>query len=176
MAQSCALVLAAGDGKRMKSKHPKVLCQVLFRPMISWVTDACLRAGVQDICAVLGAGAEEVAPVLPQGCKTALQLQRLGTGHAVMCAREFLEEHRGGDILILCGDAPFVSAGLIEDSYRYHCEKGNGVTVISAKVENPFGYGRILRAEDGSLLAIVEQRDATEEQKNICEIWQMKRV
>ena len=125
MAQSCALILAAGDGKRMKSKHPKVLCQVLFRPMISWVTDACLRAGVQDICAVLGAGAEEVAPVLPQGCKTALQLQRLGTGHAVMCAREFLEEHRGGDILILCGDAPFVSAGLIEDSYRYHCEKGN---------------------------------------------------
>ena len=170
MAQNCALVLAAGDGKRMKSKHPKVMCQVLFRPMISWVTDACLRAGVQDICVVLGAGAEEVAPVLPQGCKTDLQLERLGTGHAVMCAHEFLEEHRGEDILILCGDAPFVSAGLIEDSYRYHCEKGNGVTVISARVENPFGYGRILRAADGSLQAIVEQRDATEEQKNICEI------
>jgi len=170
MVQNCALILAAGDGKRMKSKHPKVLCQVLFRPMISWVTDACQQAGVQDICAVLGSGADEVRPALPENCKIALQHERLGTGHAVMCAREFLEEHRGGDILILCGDAPFVSSRLIGDSYRYHCEQKNGVTVISAMVEQPFGYGRILRAADGSLEAIVEQRDATEEQKNICEI------
>ena len=170
MVQSCALILAAGDGKRMKSKHPKVLCQVLFRPMISWVTDACSQAGIQDICAVLGSGADQVRPVLPENCKIALQHERLGTGHAVMCAREFLEEHRGGDILILCGDAPFVSSRLIEDSYQYHCGKKNGVTVISAMVEQPFGYGRILRAADGSLEAIVEQRDATEEQKNIREI------
>ncbi|MBQ8670649.1 MAG: bifunctional UDP-N-acetylglucosamine diphosphorylase/glucosamine-1-phosphate N-acetyltransferase GlmU [Oscillospiraceae bacterium] len=170
MEKCCALILAAGDGKRMKSKHPKVLCQVLFRPMISWVTDACRHAGVQQLCAVLGAGAEEVRSVLPQNCKIALQHERLGTGHAVMCAREFLEEHRGGDVLILCGDAPFISSRLIEQSHHYHCGKGNAVTVISARVADPFGYGRILRAADGSLEAIVEQRDATEEQKNICEI------
>ncbi len=170
MVQASALILAAGDGKRMKSKHPKVLCQVLFRPMISWVTDACRRAGVQDICAVLGNGAEEIRPVLPENCKIAMQRERLGTGHAVMCAREFLEQHRGGNVLILCGDAPFVSAGLIEESYHYHCGKGNGVTVISARVQQPFGYGRIVRAADSSLQAIVEQRDATEEQKNINEI------
>ena len=170
MSQSCALILAAGDGKRMKSKHPKVLCSVLFRPMISWVTDSCRQAGLQDICAVLGAGAEEVRPVLPENCKTAIQQERLGTGHAVMCAGEFLEEHRCGDVLILCGDAPFVSSALIEDSYRHHKQMGNAVTVISAVVPQPFGYGRILRAADGSLQAIVEQRDATEEQKHICEI------
>lgn len=170
MEKASALILAAGDGKRMKSKHPKVLCRVLFRPMVGWVADACRAAGLESLCAVLGAGAEEVRPVLPESCVVAMQHERLGTGHAVMCAREFLEQRRGENVLILCGDAPFVSSRLIEQSYHYHCGKGNAVTVISARVAEPFGYGRILRGADGSLEAIVEQRDATEEQKNITEI------
>jgi len=168
--QKCALILAAGDGKRMKSRHPKVLCQVLFRPMISWVTDACQGAGIRDLCAVLGAGAEEVSPLLPQGCAAAQQQQRLGTAHAVSCAREFLEGRRGGDVLVLCGDAPFLSSQTMAASHDCHSREGNAVTVITARVEDPTGYGRIVRDAGGALQAIVEQRDASPEQLNISEI------
>ncbi len=170
MADTCAIILAAGDGKRMQSKHPKVLCEVLFRPMISWVVDACKKANVEDLCVVLGNGAGKVQAVLPPDCHTVMQQERLGTGHAVMCAREFLQERADKHVLILCGDAPFVSGELIAEALKTHMEQGNGVTVITAELEHPTGYGRILRREDGSLRGIVEERDATPEQRSIKEI------
>lgn len=92
MDKTCALVLAAGDGKRMKSRHPKVLCEVLFKPMLSWVIDSCRLAEIEELCVVVAPDADEVRAVLPEGCRTAEQAEKLGTGHAVMMAADFLED------------------------------------------------------------------------------------
>ena len=79
MDKTCALVLAAGDGKRMKSRHPKVLCEVLFKPMLSWVIDSCRLAEIEELCVVVAPDADEVRAVLPEGCRTAEQEEKLGT-------------------------------------------------------------------------------------------------
>ena len=114
----CALVLAAGDGKRMKSRHPKVLCEVLFKPMLRWVTDSIAAAGIDDVCAVVAPDADEVLAVLPKDCATAVQANKLGTGHAVMMAADYLEAHRGGSVLVLNGDAPSGAGGAPEGGQR----------------------------------------------------------
>ena len=169
MRESIAVILAAGDGKRMMSKKPKVLCEVLYKPMLSWVISACKEAEIYKICVVAGYEHEQVEAFLAGSCTVALQKERLGTGHAVKMAEAFLKENEGADLLILCGDAPFINAQTIRDARALHLEQGNSVTVLTAKLENPTGYGRILR--DGSgITGIVEQKDATEEQKKIREI------
>lgn len=176
MAAKSALILAGGEGKRMKSKKPKVLCEVLFEPMLGWVIDAVREAGIEDICVVTGSRHEQVEKYLsslPFEVQTAFQSERLGTGHAVMMAREFLEAHRGGDVVILGGDAPFIDAKTLTDAYEAQSAAANtrGCTVISAEVDNPFGYGRIVRRDGGSELAcIVEEKEATDEQKAIREV------
>ena len=167
--QVCAVVLAAGDGKRMKSKKPKVLCEVLFRPMIGWIADSLTECGIQKVCAVLGAGKEEVLAAVPQ-FDWVEQTERLGTGHAVKMAKHFLEENRGGDCVVLCGDAPFMDAQTISDSYELHKQSGAAVTVLTAILDNPTGYGRIVRGADGQVKAIVEQKDADEATRAIREI------
>ena len=175
----CAVVLAAGEGKRMKSNHPKVLTEVLFKPMLRWVLDAVRASRVQDICCVAGFRHEQVEAYLqaanagtfaaaPVQC--VLQLERRGTGHAVMMARAFLQEHRGSHVLVLNGDAPFVSAGAIDAALRQHLTGGFSATVLSAEVENPTGYGRIVRDASGALTGIVEQKDASTEVRKIREI------
>lgn len=176
MAAKSALILAGGEGKRMKSKKPKVLCEVLFQPMIGWVIDAVREAGIEDICVVTGSRHEQVEQYLsslPFKVKTAFQSERLGTGHAVMMAREFLEAHRGGDVVILGGDAPFIDAKTLSNAYTAQtaAAENRGCTVISAEVENPFGYGRIIRKDGGSeLQSIVEEKEATDEQKAVREV------
>ena len=166
MDKTCALVLAAGDGKRMKSRHPKVLCEVLFKPMLSWVIDSCRLAEIEELCAVVAPDADEVRAVLPEGCRTAEQAEKLGTGHAVMMAADFLEEHRDCSVLVLCGDAPFVD----EETIRGALRNGHDLTVVAARLEDPTGYGRIIRDENGGLRAIVEQRDADEKTRLIQEV------
>ena len=176
----CAVVLAAGEGKRMKSNRPKVLSEVLFKPMLGWVLDAVKASSVQDICCVAGFHHEEVETYLRQfydgssaqtSVSCVLQQERRGTGHAVMMARTFLEAHRGGQVLVLNGDAPFVKAETIDAALQLHLHNGNAATVISAKVDNPFGYGRIVRNSQTHLLErIVEQKDADEATKAIHEI------
>ncbi|MBS4786133.1 MAG: bifunctional UDP-N-acetylglucosamine diphosphorylase/glucosamine-1-phosphate N-acetyltransferase GlmU [Clostridiales bacterium] len=170
MDRACALILAAGDGKRMKSRCPKALCEVLFKPMLSWVTDSCRAAEIREICAVIAPDADAVAAVLPPGCETAIQEEKLGTGHAVMMAEGFLRRHRGDSVLVLYGDAPFVDRDTICAAYAEHTGEGNDLTVVSARLEDPTGYGRILRDENGDLLAIVEQRDADEKTRMIQEV------
>lgn len=165
-----SIVLAAGDGTRMKSEHPKVLCPVLFKPMILWVTDCLKSLGVKESCVVVGNGAEEVAAVLPEGTRTYLQSERRGTGHAVMMAADLIDQHLDGDIVVLCGDAPFVSAEVLRNALDYHRAQGAAVTVISASLNNPAGYGRIVRSRDGALLAIVEEKDADPKTKQISEV------
>ena len=151
----------------MKSELPKVLCEVLFQPMIRWVEDACRAAGVSEIAVVTGNGGELVEQAAAGECRYFRQEQRLGTGHAVMMAREMFAG--GGDCLVLYGDMPLVNAALIEQAYETHTARQNAVTVVTARLADPTGYGRILRDGD-YVTGIVEQKDATEAQKKINEI------
>ena len=170
--KKCAVILAGGEGKRMGSEMPKTLCQVLGKPMLRWVIDAVKESGIDDICIVKGYRAEyidEYVKTLPFQVETVLQAERLGTGHAVMMARDFLES-RGGSVVILGGDAPFVDADTIRDSLSQHQGEESCATVISASVPDSTGYGRIVRNDDGSLKAIVEHKDASEEIRQIKEI------
>lgn len=170
MNKTCAVILAAGEGTRMKSSKPKVMAELLFKPMIDWVADAAKAGGAEDICIVKGYQAQILEEHLAGKYKTVEQAQRLGTGHAVMQAEDFIKEHIDGDVLVLCGDAPLMDSETISGAYAYHKQSGNGVTVISARVAEPFGYGRIERDENGSLKAIVEEKEADENQKKIDEV------
>lgn len=169
MDKKCAVILAAGEGTRMKSKKPKALAEVLFSPMIDWVMGAVKNSGIDDICVVKGFGAEYLDEHLAGSCETVLQSERLGTGHAVLQASDFIEGC-GGDVLVLNGDAPFIDSATIYDALALHRKEGNSVTVISANIDDPTGYGRIIRCADGSVERIVEQRDATAEQAAVSEI------
>jgi bifunctional UDP-N-acetylglucosamine pyrophosphorylase/glucosamine-1-phosphate N-acetyltransferase len=175
----CAVILAAGEGKRMKSNRPKVLSPVLFKPMLQWVIDSAYSAGVGSICVVTGYMHEEVETYLADlnacasrcGIAHVLQPQRKGTGHAVMMAAPFLEKHRGGNVLILNGDAPFVDSQVIGEALKGHVENDNAATVISAVLDDPTGYGRIVRDPGTHLIrAIVEQKDADFKTLAVCEI------
>lgn len=163
-----AVILAAGDGKRMKSDRPKVLCEVLFKPMIRWVEDACRAAGVEEICIVEGDQSELLRQAVSPACTFYRQAQRRGTGHAVRMAAEALAG--GGDVVVLNGDSPFIDAQTINAAYRQHREEQNAVTVVTAHIAAPFGYGRILRDSAGAVTGIVEEKDADTEQKRITEI------
>lgn len=169
MENCCAVILAAGDGKRMKSMKPKVLCEVLFKPMIQWVVDSVKNANIKTIGVVCGNGMQEIQNTLGEGYTYVLQKERRGTGHAVMQMKDFLLSSGKKDVLVLCGDAPFIDADTIEKAYQMHLEKDNAVTVITAELENPFGYGRIVRGQNG-IKGIVEQADTNEEQQQIKEI------
>ena len=178
--QNCAVILAAGEGKRMKSNRPKVLSPVLFKPMLQWVIDSAQNADVSNICVVTGYMHEQVEDYLSDlnaadgnhpDVAHVLQPERKGTGHAVMMAAPFLREHRGGNVLILNGDAPFVDAKVIGEALQGHIENTNAVTVISAVLDDPTGYGRIVRDPATHLIsAIVEQKDADWATLAICEI------
>ena len=170
MEKNCAIILAAGEGTRMKSSRPKVLAEVLFKPMLDWVVDTTRQSGTDDICVITGHMSETVVAHLGEGIETAVQHQRLGTGHAVMQARDFITRHGDANVLILAGDAPLMDTETILCSLDFHQRGQNAATVISAKVENPFGYGRILRDEKGTLTCIVEEKDATDAQKTITEV------
>ncbi len=170
--KKCAVILAGGEGKRMKSDKPKTLSQVLGKPMLQWVIDALRKSGVTEICIVKGYKKEcieQYVETLPYDITTVFQSERLGTGHAVMMAKDFLAEH-GGDVIILNGDAPFMDSDTINEAFLQHDSTDSSATVISAKVDNPTGYGRIVRNADGSLQSIVEQKDADEKTLAICEV------
>lgn len=164
-----AVILAGGQGKRMKADIPKPLFKVLGEPMLEWVISACEEAGVSDICVIKGFMGEMIDDYLGGRYRTALQAERLGTGHAVMQAIPFLNEDKSGHTLVLCGDAPFIDADTLSNALAAHIEQNNAVTVITAELEDPFGYGRIIRTETG-ISGIVEQKDASEEQKAVREV------
>ena len=169
---NCAIILAGGEGKRMKSDKPKTLSPVLGKPMLAWVISALKNAGIDDICIVKGYKKEcidEFISTLDFKIESVFQAERLGTGHAVMMAKDFLKNH-SGNVVILNGDAPFMTSDTIEKSLAQHTESNSAATVISAKVDDPSGYGRIVRDESGQLKAIVEQKDADEETLKINEV------
>ena len=167
MSKNCAVILAAGEGKRMKANKPKPMMEVLSRPMIDWVLDAAEASGVKDTILVVGAYGEQLVDHCGDRSAICWQRERLGTGHAVMMALDYLNASDADNVLILNGDAPFMDAATIAESLALHEANGNAVTVISARLDEPFGYGRIVQGADGSFERIVEQKDATDEEKAI---------
>ena len=167
MSKNCAVILAAGEGKRMKANKPKPMMEVLSRPMIDWVLDAAEASGVKDTILVVGAYGEQLVDYCGDRSAICWQRERLGTGHAVMMALDYLNASDADNVLILNGDAPFMDAATIAESLALHEANGNAVTVISARLDEPFGYGRIVQGADGSFERIVEQKDATDEEKAI---------
>lgn len=168
----CAIILAGGKGTRMKSEAPKVMCEVIFEPMIKYVIDAVKDAGVEDICVITGYRhevVEEYVTSYDSNIKTALQEPQLGTGHAVMQARDFIANHKEDDILILNGDGPLMDMETISKAFNYHSENKNAITLVSAMADDPTGLGRIKRDENGTVLRIVEHKDASDEEKLIKE-------
>lgn len=164
-----SVILAAGMGTRMKSKMPKVLHKVCGKPLSKWVIDASKAAGADTVCAVVGHKAETVKEVLGDVCEFALQAEQKGTGHAVMQAIDVIKNSKG-EVVILNGDTPLITAETINKAIEYHKNNGNQATVITAILDDATGYGRIVRDNDGSVLKIVEQKDASEEEKKINEV------
>lgn len=164
-----SVILAAGMGTRMKSKMPKVLHKVCGKPLSKWVIDASEAAGADKVCAVVGHKAETVKEVLGDVCEFALQAEQKGTGHAVMQAMDVIKNSKG-EVVILNGDTPLITAETINKAIEYYKNNGNQATVITAILDDATGYGRIVRDNDGSVLKIVEQKDASEEEKKINEV------
>jgi bifunctional UDP-N-acetylglucosamine pyrophosphorylase/glucosamine-1-phosphate N-acetyltransferase len=165
-----AIVLAAGVGKRMNSNLPKVLHPVLGRPMVDHVLDAVRAAGVPRVVVVVGHRAEQVRAALAgRNVEFALQAEQLGTGHAVLQTKPLLGGHRGTG-LVLCGDTPLLTPETLGDLLATHRDTGAAATVLTAVVDDPTGYGRVLRGPDGAVRRIVEHKDATDEVRRVREI------
>ena len=163
-----AIILAAGKGERMKSKVPKVLHKVMDKMMIDYVLKAAEQAGVSNNIVIVGHQSAMVkAKIGEKADRFVLQKEQLGTGHAVMQAEEYIEDN--DKVLILCGDTPLIEANTLKEFVKWHNEKENAMTVLSVDMENPFGYGRIIRDGEG-LLKIAEHKDCNEEELKVTEI------
>lgn len=163
------VVLAAGKGTRMKSKLYKVLHKVCGKTMVEHVVDAAQGVNPAEIVTIVGTGAGDVEKVLADKSKFAFQEKQLGTGDAVMTAREELGD-KDGATLVVTGDTPLFTTDTFNGLFKYHAEKGNAATVLTAEAPNPFGYGRIIRDDQGNVLRIVEQKDGKPEELKVKEI------
>jgi bifunctional UDP-N-acetylglucosamine pyrophosphorylase / glucosamine-1-phosphate N-acetyltransferase len=153
-----AVILAAGKGTRMKSDLPKVVHTVNGKPMVEYAIEAAKGAGADEVCLVVGYKSELVKESVTSKVQYAIQEEQLGTGHAVKCAKDFIGTE--GETLILFGDTPLITGATLKKLVEFHRQHENKVTVLSAMVDNPTGYGRIIRLEDGSFLKSVEHKDA----------------
>lgn len=166
-----AVVLAAGQGTRMRSVRPKVLHRLLGKALIEHVADVLTRLPLSRIVVVLGHGGDAVRDVLrPWPVSFAVQEEQLGTAHAVRCAKNALDDVEG-DVLVLCGDTPLFQAHALRAFMEDHRVSGRVLSVLSAVVHDPTGYGRIVREGDADALSrIVEEKDASAEERKICEV------
>ena len=168
-----SIILAAGKGTRMKSDTPKVLHTIFDKTLVGYVIDAVNNTGLADEnFVIVGHQAERVEEYINKNydnAKCVLQSPQLGTGHAVSMALPYLKDF-DGEVIILCGDTPLITSETIKEFIEYHRDNKSDLTVMSAIFENPTNYGRIIRNQDGSLNSIVEEKDATPEQKAVKEI------
>ena len=168
-----SIILAAGKGTRMKSDTPKVLHKLFSKTLLGYVLDAVNNTGMADEnFVIVGHQAEKVEEFVKtnyNNSKTVLQSPQLGTGHAVSMVLPYLSDFKG-EVIILCGDTPLITADTLKTFIDAHRNLKSDITVMSALFDNPTNYGRIIRNNDGSLNSIVEEKDATTEQKAVKEI------
>lgn len=164
-----AVVLAAGKGTRMKSNLYKVMHPVMGKPMVGHVVDAARHANIDDVVTITGFGSEVVKDYLGNRSQYALQEEQLGTAHAVMQAKNLLQGKKGVTV-VLSGDTPLLTSETLSQALDHHERVGAKVTVLTAHAENPYGYGRVIREQDGSVSKIVEQKDANESEQAVQEI------
>ncbi|MBI4855419.1 MAG: bifunctional UDP-N-acetylglucosamine diphosphorylase/glucosamine-1-phosphate N-acetyltransferase GlmU [Acetobacterium woodii] len=169
MNHSKTLILAAGEGTRMRSQKPKVLHQVCGENILDYVVGASRDSGILDIAVIVGFQAEMVKESLSPQLETYYQKDQLGTGHAVLQALPFFEKLQG-NLIVLVGDAPLIRAETIEGLVLAHETGGYAATVLTAKFDEPTGYGRMIKNRSGELQKIVEEKDANPEEKQIKEI------
>jgi bifunctional UDP-N-acetylglucosamine pyrophosphorylase/glucosamine-1-phosphate N-acetyltransferase len=163
------IVLAAGQGKRMKSKLYKVLHQVCGKPMVGHVVEALERIQAQRTVVVVGHGADAVQAYLGERAEYVMQEQQLGTGHAVLQAEPLLGTEAGLTV-VLYGDTPLITSESLLDMIKLHQDKGASATVMTAIMKDPSGLGRIIRDEEGRISRIVEQKDCNEQEREVKEI------
>jgi len=171
MNERVAIILAAGQSTRMNTKTAKVLHEVCGRPMLEWVLDACRNAGVQKHIVVVGYGKEQIIERYKDAGDVVFveQAEQKGTGHAVMCCREQLEGFTG-QTLILCGDAPLIRTETLKVLIEKHTQEKSAVTLATAVMPDPTGYGRIIRDGYGNIQGILEHNDCKERQLAITEV------
>ncbi|MCU0592048.1 MAG: NTP transferase domain-containing protein [Desulfobacterales bacterium] len=162
------IILAAGLGKRMKSNRAKVLHEVLGKPMVVYVVEAAIPVAGKAVIVVVGNQAEEVKRELECRAEVmfAYQDRQLGTGHAVRCALPHLPS-RCEDVMVLCGDVPLITTATLSALVAEHVNSSRDVTLLAVDLDQPYGYGRVLFAPDGLVAGIVEEADATQEQRAI---------
>ena len=164
-----AVILAAGQGTRMKSHLPKVLHRVAGKAMLAHVVETAVALQATPVIPVVGHGADEVRVAMSgQNLRFVLQAQQLGTGHALLCAEEALNSF-SGDLLLLCGDVPLLQEKTLRALIDHHRQHAACVTILTAAMDNPAGYGRIIRGA-GGVDRIVEEKDATESERQVREI------
>lgn len=169
MSKRYAVVLAAGQGTRMKSKLYKVLHPVCGKPMVEHVVDQISTLDVDKVVTIVGHGAEKVQEHLAGKSEFVKQEEQLGTAHAVLQAKSELAG-KDGVTLVVCGDTPLIEASTMEALLKYHHEKRAKATILTTVIEDPTGYGRIIRDDLGIVEKIVEHKDATEKEQRISEI------
>jgi bifunctional UDP-N-acetylglucosamine pyrophosphorylase/glucosamine-1-phosphate N-acetyltransferase len=165
----CAVILAAGEGKRMKSELPKVLHKVCGKEMVNHVIDTMRASGLDEVNVIVGKGADKVKEMTgSRKVSYSLQDKQLGTGHAVICAKEFLQGKQGV-VAIFTGDAPLIKEETVQSLIKHHEEGGYSAVILTSIMENPQGYGRIVRDAQG-VEKIVEHKDCNEGQLKVNEV------
>lgn len=168
--KAAAVILAAGKGVRMVSGMAKVLHPVCGRPMLGYVLETVRRCGVERTLIVVGHQAEAVREAFSdEGVEFVLQQEQRGTGHAVMQTERYLKDF-GGEILVLCGDTPLLKPSTVQDLLRRHREAGAAVSLLTASLPDPSGYGRVIRLGDGSVAKVVEEKDTAPAETAVKEI------
>ncbi|MBM7835576.1 bifunctional UDP-N-acetylglucosamine pyrophosphorylase/glucosamine-1-phosphate N-acetyltransferase [Clostridium sardiniense] len=166
----CAIILSAGQGTRIKSNSPKVLHKVCGKEMVNHVIDNIRKASINDINLVIGKGAELVKEKTEnKDVSYSMQHEQLGTGHAVKCSTEFLRDKKGC-VLVFAGDAPLIDSFTIKSLVKQHKENKNSATLVTSIVENPKGYGRVIRDDSDFVLKIVEDKECSDDEAMVREI------
>lgn len=167
-----AIILAAGKGTRMNSDLPKVAHEVAGKPIVWWVVEAARKAGADPIVLVIGHGGDAVRDIFrdDDDIRYVTQDQQLGTGHATLCAEPALKRFQG-DVVVLAGDGPLIRAETIDIMRRRHADSHAAATLATSIIDDPTGYGRVIRDSQNRFAEIVEHKNASDEQRRVREIY-----